>query len=206
MAERLKGRGPLNALEQLPRECDPIVAWANEQLRDRKLTQQDIYEEFFSRLQALQREHHGELEFAIPSLSAFNRYSIKLAALSRRLDETRDIANQLAKSFDAQSSDNLTILAAEAIKTLVFELATAGGEAGFEPKEAKAMADALRSATQAQQVSSGLKDRRDDKFKKQAAAAVDKVAKAKGLTTDTAEKIKAMILGIGPPPPKASPG
>jgi hypothetical protein len=192
----MEGRGRLNGLDRLPEEAGPIVAWANEQLREREKTQLEIYSEFFDKLQALQRESHGELEFTIPSKSAFNRYSIKLAALSRRLDETRDIANQLAKSFDAESSDNLTILAAEAIKTLVFELVTAGGESGFDPKGAKAMADALRSASQAQTVSTTRRQRVEKEFAAGAAAAVDKVAKAKGLTAETAEAIKAQILGV----------
>ncbi len=196
VAARAKGRGRLNGLEQLPPECGPIIAWANEQLRNRDRTQQEIYQEFFDRMQALQREHHGELEFTIPSKSAFNRYSIKLAALSARIDETREIANQLAKSFDAEASDNLTVLAAEAVKTLVFELLTAGGEAGFEAKEAKAMADALRSASQAQNISTQRRQKVEKEFATNAAAAVDKVAKAKGLTAETAAAIKSQILGV----------
>lgn len=192
-----KGRGRLSGLDHLPEEAGPIIAWANEQLRDRDKTQLDIYREFFDKLQQLQRDSHGELEFAIPSKSAFNRYSIKLATLSRRMDETREIANQLAKSFDAEASDNLTILAAEAVKTLVFELITAGGEAGFDPKAAKAMADALRSATQAQNVSTGRRQTVEKEFAAGAAAAVDKVAKAKGLSAETADAIKAQILGVG---------
>lgn len=191
-----QGRGRLNGLEQLPPECGMIVAWANAELRNRERTQQDIYSEFFGKLQALQLEYHGELEFPIPSRSAFNRYSIKLAALSARIDETREIANQLAKSFDAEASDNLTVLAAEAVKTLVFELLTTGGEAGFEAKEAKAMADALRSASQAQNISTVRRQKVEKEFANNAAAAVDKVVKAKGLTAETAEAIKAQILGV----------
>lgn len=195
MAKRT-GRGRLNGLEQLPPECDPIVAWANEQLRDRERTQQDIYEEFFSKLQELQRQHHGELEFPIPSRSAFNRYSIRLATMSRRLEETREIANTLAKSFDAEASDNLTVLAAEAIKTLVWETLTAGGEAGFSPKNAMEFANALRAAVSAQGISTDRRGRVEKKFASAAAAAMDKVAKAKGLTAETAEAIKAKILGV----------
>lgn len=191
-----KGRGRLNGLEQLPDEATPIVAWANEQLRQRDRTQLEIYQEFFDKLQQLQRESHGELEFTIPSRSAFNRYSIKLAALARRMDETREIANQLAKSFDAEASDNLTILAAEAVKSLVYELVIAGGDAGFEPKDAKSMADALRSAAQAQNVSTARRQKVEKEFAAQVEKAVGTVAKVKGLTADTAEAIKAQILGV----------
>ncbi len=193
------GRGQLNSIQKLPPECDAIVAWANEELRQTKRTQLDIYQEFFGKLQALQAEHHGELEFAIPSKSAFNRYSIMLATLTRRMDQTREISNALAESFDAQSSDNLTILAAEAIKTLVFELITAGGEAGFEPKAAKALADALRSASQAQNISSNRRQNVQAEFAGKVGEAVEKVAKAKGLTADFVEQVKAEILGVDAP-------
>lgn len=190
------GRGRLNGLETLPEECDEIVAWANGELRNRERTQLDIYREFYDRLEALKRDSHGELDFKTPSKSAFNRYSIKLAALSRRLDQTREISQQLAKSFDGEASDNLTILAAEAIKTLVFELLTSGGEAGFDPKGAKAMADALRSAAMAQNISTARRQKVEKEFATNAAAAVEKVAKAKGLTDDTVEEIKSKILGV----------
>lgn len=196
-----EGRGQLNSIQKLPPECDGIVAWANEELRQNKRTQLDIYQEFFGKLQALQAEHHGELEFTIPSKSAFNRFSIKLATLTRRMDQTREISNALAVSFDAQSSDNLTILAAEAIKTLVFELVTAGGEAGFEPKEAKGLADALRSAAQAQNISSARRQKVEKEFAGKVGEAVDKVAKAKGLTADFIQQIKAEILGVDVPVP-----
>ena len=85
-----------------------------------------------------------ELEFTVPSFSAFNRHAIKLATLSRRLDETREITGVLAEKFDAKASDDLTIIAAEAIKTLVFEVLTAAGESGVDPKGAMNLANALR--------------------------------------------------------------
>ena len=194
-------RRRLNGLDLLPPECDEIVAWANEQLRERARTKIDIYQEFFDRLQGLQREHQGSLQFKIPSLSAFTRYSVKLAALRRRIDETRDIANALAKSFDGEASDNLTILAAEAIKTLVFELVTAGGEAGLDPKSAKAMADALRSAAAAQGISTSRRQKVEQEFAANAAKAAQKVVKAKGISSEVANLfLDAMGVPVPPKP------
>ena len=190
------GRGQLSAIERLPPECDEIVVWAEEQLRDRDRTQTEIYQEFFLKMQQLQSEHRGELEFTIPSFAAFNRHSIKLAILTRRMVQTSDIADAIGKRFDASKSDNLTVIAAEAIKTLVFELITAGGEAGFSPKGAKELAGALRSAAQAQSVSTQRRSKVDKEFKADVEKAVDTVAKVKGLTADTVSDIKAQILGI----------
>jgi hypothetical protein len=191
-----RGRGRLSNIELLPEEASPIIAWAAEQLRDRDRTQTEIYEEFFQKLQALQAEHRGELEFAIPSFQAFNRYSIKLAALSRRLDETRAIAGALAEKFDAKASDDLTIIAAEAIKSLVFETIQSTDDRGVDPKGALNLAGALFKATQAQGVSTARRQKVEKDFAKQVDKAVETVRKANGMSAETAEAIKAQILGV----------
>ncbi|MBN9078207.1 MAG: hypothetical protein BGN87_06315 [Rhizobiales bacterium 65-79] len=192
----VRGRGRLSTIELLPEEASPIIAWAAEELRDRDRTQTEIYEEFFQKLQALQAERRGELEFTIPSFSAFNRYSIKLAALSRRLDETRAIAGALAEKFDAKASDDLTVIAAEAIKSLVFETIQATDDRGVDPKGALNLAGALFKATQAQGVSTARRQKVEAAFAKQVEKAVDTVRKVNGMSAETAEAIKAQILGV----------
>jgi len=198
------GRGRLSGFEKLPPECDPLIADAAAALRDRARTQLEIYTNFFDACQRLMAESHGELAFVIPSKSAFNRYSIRLATMSRRLEETREIANQLAISFDGEKSDNLTVLAAEAIKTLVWESIQAAGEAGWAPQQAMQLANALRSASQAQSVSTARRQRVEKEFAANAAAAVEKVAKAKGLTSETVDAIMSQILGVDVAPKAAA--
>lgn len=191
-----KGRGRLSGIELLPAEATPVIAWAAEELRNRDRTQLDIYQEFFAKLEALKREYRGELDFAIPSFSAFNRHAIRLATLSRRLDETREIAGTLAEKFDAGASDNLTVIAAEAIKTLVFEILTAAGEYGVDPKGAMNLANALRAATQAQGVSTTRRQKVEKEFKAGVEEAVETAVREKGMSEETAEAIKAKILGV----------
>lgn len=190
------GRGRLNGMELLPLECGPVVSWAASALQDRDRTQTGIYDEFVTRLQALDKEYRGELEFKIPSFSAFNRYSVRLAEVSRRLDETREIASAIAGKFDAQKSNDLTLIAAEAIKTLIFELLTNAGEGGIEPKDAMSLANALRAATQAQGVSFATKQKVEKEFAEKAEAAVKTVGKARGLSDDAAQEILSKILGV----------
>lgn len=196
----VKGRGRLNGIELLPDECTPIVAWAADALQDRELKQVDIYSEFVTRLEGLQREHRGELEFNIPSFSAFNRYSIKLATMTRRLDETREIATAIAGKFDAQASDDLTLIAAEAIKTLIFELLTSKGESGIVPRDAMSLANALRAAAQAQTVSTGRRQKVEAEFKNKVGQVVDVIEQQQDkLTPDGKEalrKIREDIYGI----------
>lgn len=190
------GRGRLSGIELLPDEASPIIAWAAEELRDRDRTQTEIYEEFYQKLEALQKEHRGELDFTIPSFSAFNRHSIKLATLSRRLDETRQIAGALAAKFDAKASDDLTVIAAEAIKTLVFETIQAASDRGVDPKGAMNLAGALFKAAQAQGVSTVRRQKVEKDFANQVDKAVETVRKVNGMSAETAEAIKAQILGV----------
>ncbi|OCP17448.1 MULTISPECIES: DUF3486 family protein [unclassified Ensifer] len=189
-------RGRLSGIEQLPEECSEIVAWAAQALQERDRSQTDIYQEFHARLEALQTEFRGELDFRIPSFSAFNRYSIKLAAMTQRLQQTREIATTLAKSWDIEASDNLTLIAAEALKTLVFELLSSKGEAGIDPKGAMALANALRAAAQAQGISTARRQKIETEFAENAKQAVAQVQKAKGLSADAAEEILSKILGV----------
>ena len=190
------GRGRLSGIELLPEACADAVAWAASELQNRERTQTDIYQEFVGKLEQLHQEHRGELEFSIPSFSAFNRYSIRLATLTQRLNQTREIASTLASKFDAAASDDLTLIASEAIKTLVFELVTNGGEAGFDPKGAKALADALFSASRAQGVSTNRRQKVEAEFAAKATEAVKSVAKARGISAESADQILDQILGV----------
>ncbi|MFD1330246.1 DUF3486 family protein [Mycoplana ramosa] len=193
------GRGRPSNIELLPEPCAPVVAWAASELQKRDRTQLDIYKEFAEQLEAIQREHRGELEFVIPSFTAFNRYSLKLAALSSRLNQTREIAATIAEKFDAKASDDLTLIASEAIKTLVFELLTNAGEAGIDPKGAMSLANALHKASQAQSVSTARRQKVQTEFKEKVGEVVAAVESAKAHTPDGEEvlrKIREDIYGI----------
>ncbi len=191
-----KGRGQLSAIERLPEECSPVIAWAADELRKREKTQTEIYEEFHHQLAELLKEHRGELDFTIPSFSAFNRYSLKLATLTRRMEDTRAIAATIAERFDAEASDDLTLIAAEAIKTLVFEVLTDAGESGVDPKGAMALANALRSAVQAQNISTARRLKVEKEFAEKVDETVAKVAKVAGLSADRAAEIRKQVLGL----------
>lgn len=189
------GRGRLSSLELLPPEANAIVAWAAGELADRERTQTDIYAEFVTRCQQLMAEHRGELEFSIPAFSSFNRFSIRQARMSRRLDQTRDIVKVLSQKHDPQTADEVTIIAAEMIKAAVL-YATGDGEDVMDGKELKALAEALRAAQAAQNLSSTRKAKETEQLQARLGEAVDAVAKAKGLTAETAEQIKSEILGV----------
>lgn len=192
-----KGRGRLSAIQLLPPECNQVVMWAAAELQEAGRTQVDIYKEFVSKLEELQRESRGELEFKLPSLSMFNRYSINLDAMTRDLNETREMAAAISDTFDPEESDDLTLVAAEAIKALIFTLLrTQRGK--INSKDAKQLADALRSATLAQSVSTARREKIEAKFRAQAEKAIEKVSKEKGLSADTIAQMRRDFLGVKP--------
>ena len=189
------GRGRLSSFDLLPKEADHIVAWAAGELANREKTQTDIYAEFVTRCEALMREHRGELEFRIPAFASFNRFSLRQARLSRRLDQTREIVAVLSQKHDAKASDDLTIMAAEMVKAVVLHMLGDAAD-GVEPKELKALADGLRAAQAAQNMSADRRAKIEASVKDRMAEAVETVAKARGLTGDTTEAIKREILGV----------
>lgn len=195
MAER-RGRGRLTALETLPPECDALIAEAAMALQMRELTQKEIYKDFFDGCQRIMAESHGEQNFTIPSPSSFNRYSINLAAMTRRLDETREIAGAIAATFDASKSDDITLIASEAIKTLVFQLLTTADINKVDLKGVKALADALRSAVQAQGLSTARRQRVEQEYAAKSEQAVREVGKQQGWSQTTVDETLARLLGV----------
>jgi len=183
-----QGRGRLSSIDLLPEEALPDIQWAMEELKNRDRLQKDIHEEFNSRL--------ADRGIAAISKSAFNRHSIKLAGIARRIEETRGITAVLTEKLEPGDTDNLTIMVAETIKTLVFEMLTEAGEAGFNPKQAKEMAEALRAAASAQKVSAERRAKLEGELASKVDDAVEKIAEVAGLSAERAKDIREKVLGV----------
>lgn len=196
MSETPRGRGRLSSFDLMPPEADGIIAWAAQALSARERTQTDIYAEFVTLCEALMKEHRGELEFAIPAFSSFNRYSMRLARLTRRLDQTKAIVASLADKFDPADADNLTVMTAETVKALVMTILSDADEDGIDAKSVMQLAAAFKQAVQAQSISTDRRRKAEADFKTRVEDAVQTVARAKGITSETAEAIKAQILGV----------
>jgi len=194
MARRAKGRGRLSAIDLLPDECSETIAWAAQELASRKRTQTDIYAEFREKLIALQKE--AGLGFDIPAFTSFHRHAVRQARMARRLEQTREIAATISERFDAEASDDLTLIAAEAIKTLVFEVLEAAGDGGLTPKGAMELANALRAATAAQSVSTSRRQKVEEEFEARAEQAIEKVSKEAGLSAEAIHRLRRDFLGV----------
>ena len=109
-------RGRISAIDELPDWADEAKVWAFEQLKERKKTQLDILDEFNARLRAASLANDAAAEPPQISKSAFNRTAIKVAILSRRLQETREIAAIIAPKLDEAGDNSLTVMVAETVR------------------------------------------------------------------------------------------
>lgn len=201
---RQRGRGRLSSIDLLPPECDEVITWAAQQFADRERTLVDIYGEFKTKLIAVQ----GELgvAFDIPAFSSFHRHSVRLAQMTRRLEQTREIAATMSERFDAETSDDLTLVAAEAIKTLIYELLESAGDAGINPKGAMELANALRAASAAQSVSTARRQKVQAEFEAKTEKVIETVAKEAGLSASAISQLRKDFLGVRAPEEKKPAG
>lgn len=183
----MAGRGRVSSIGRLPEEAAEDVAWACEQLYQRSRDQQDILAEFNERLA---RKGLGPI-----SRSAFGRQAVRLAAAQRRMRDAREMFAGLSDQFSAGDVDDNTVILGEFIKTLIQELVD-DSSGRKSPKEAMELARAYQATVSAQKVSADRRIKLEAEAKTKMTQAVDKVAKAKGLTAETAEAIKAKILGV----------
>ncbi|MDG3575988.1 DUF3486 family protein [Rhizobium sp. YJ-22] len=207
-----KGRGWLSSIDRLPDECQPIVAWAAQELGKMDRTQVDVYAEFKQKLIALQGEQG--LDFDIPHYRSFSRHSTRLANLSKTIQQAREIASTLADRFDAAGSDDLTIIAAEAIKALMLETAMASIGGKLTTKSAMELGSALKSLASAQATSANRRlkleaeeraHRIETEMKEKAEKALDMLSSEPGISKEAIARAKREFLGVRPKKPKPAP-
>lgn len=201
-----KGRGWLSSIDRLPEECQQIVTWAAKELANLDRTQVDVYREFKEKLIALQGEQG--LDFDIPHFRSFSRYSVRLAALSKTVEQARQIATALSDRFDAAGSDDLTIVAAEAFKALVLDAAMmAVGSGGLTSKAANEFSSAIKNLAVAQTASANrrLKLEAEEKARKiesdmkaKAEAALDVLSNEPGVSKEAIARARREFLGVRP--------
>lgn len=193
--ERKASRGRLSSMDLIPEDGQDDVIWAVGELNKRERTANEILFELNDRLAAK--------DIDPISKSAFNRKSVKLAAMSGRLNEMRHVFQGIAPQFTAERVDENTLALGEFIKLLLFELVQAeGGTVGT--KGAMELARAHLAVIQGQKISSERRSALQREFTQKAEAAIDTVAQEKGLSGDTVLTIKERILGVKLPRKAAS--
>ena len=100
MTRDLRGRGRLSSIDQLPEEAEDDIVWALEALRENKIPQTAILEEFNLRL--------ADKDIEPISKSAFGRYSIRKARQFRQLDAVRRMSAELVDTLGPEGPDEVT--------------------------------------------------------------------------------------------------
>ena len=183
-------RGRLSSVDLLPEEAQDDVVWAVGELNQRGRTAADILDGLNQRL---------ALKGIEPiSKSAFNRKSVKLAAMSHRLNEARHIFAGIAPQLTPERIDENTLVLGEFIKLLIFELVQDDGSA-IGTKGAMELARAHLAVIQSQKVSADRRSRLEAEFIGKAAKAIDQVGKRKGLSEEVLQDLRRDLFGVAAP-------
>jgi hypothetical protein len=185
-----KGRGRLSAIELLPDEAHPDVAWAIGELNARKRTAESIRLELNERLLALGCDPVQR--------SSFNRYSLNIAKQGMAMQQLRGVAAIIAEKMDEEPDGDVGLLINETIKTLIYDVIMEGSlsEEGMSIDMLKKAADAVYRLESARSTNLKAAAFKRAKFITQAADTAEKAAKEAGLSADRAAQIRRDVLGV----------
>ena len=180
MANSSKSRGRLSSIDQLPEE---IRVEVNAALRERRMTQVEILEQTNAQLAA-----DGQ---RLISKSALGRYAVAVEKKMAQMREAREAANAMVGGLDEIRGTDLGRAVTEMIKTLAFSKIMKDGDDDTELD-----VDTLNKlALLAQRIerASEMSHERENKIRTQAkedaARALKKAGKAKGLTAERLDEI-----------------
>ena len=185
MKREARGRGHLSSIDMLPEEAEEDIVWALEQLRENKLPQTTILEEFNLRL--------ADKGIDPISKSAFGRYSIRQF---RQLDAVRRMSAELVETLGPEGPDEVTVMVAEMIKTAAYQ-ALEGGE--LSTKEIMELSRSLQSAVGAQSKSDEYRKQLERRVSEQVEAAAERaeqVVREAGLSADAIAQMRREFLGV----------
>lgn len=160
-------------------------------------------DEILDALEALLQSH--EVEFTPPSRSALGRYAQNLRAVQEKIARSKAMADAFASQLGDKPDDQVFRANIEILQTSIMELLTAveeDAETGetravtFDPKQVQALAKAMQSIASAQKTDADRVLKLRIEVAREAATAVDKVGKQKGLSAETVDDIKFAVLGI----------
>lgn len=199
---RRDGRGRLSTIDTLPEECDEDIAWANEQLRERKMPGNEILRQFNARL--------ADKGIKGVSKGAFSRYSIRLATEIRKMEASRAITDVILRRIPPGERSDGMIAATELLKYRILEMVMAEDEP--DPKLLNVASLALQrlGSTAARQADVKRRDKADQreeearaaeqaaqvKAAEQAAEDVAKIATEVGLSAERVRELRRGVLGL----------
>lgn len=143
-------------------------------------------------------DHLKELSDDPPSRSSIGRYAKRVEALAVRSRRAQEIADRLVTDMGPQIADGKGLMAlTQVFQALAFDMiGNLEEDEVLDPENLHFLARSIKDIASAQKSDTdrALMIRRE--FAKTAAAEVEKVGKARGITADTVEAIKNAVLGV----------
>lgn len=139
-----------------------------------------------------------ELNIVDVSRSSLGRHVQDLDKLAEQLQHSRATAEALVARFGDAPENRAARLNIELLQSVIMRLHVTedGTLPQFDAKEINFIADALHRLARASKDDADLQAKLQKQATERAAAAAEKIAKARGLSVDTVEAIKSEILGI----------
>lgn len=192
MSERKKkhsvkntGRGRLSKIDMLPDEANDAILWLNEQLRERRMTQVEIRDQFNSML--------CDLKISKISKGAFSRYSNSKAAVFKEIEETHSLALELAQSMGMDSAAKSTQAIAQMTRSASLKLLEKGK---LTPQDIVYLTKSLKEAAAAEKISVELRIEIEKETLAKAAKEASKSAKKAGVSDEALKIIERDVLGL----------
>lgn len=185
--------GRTSSIEKLPQD---ILEKLQSLLRDPRITQLQATAKINDVLERTQIG--GEV-----SKSAVNRYAQKMDRVGQKLRESREVAKMYIDRFGEDQSGEVGKLVNEMIRTMVFDITLKMQGETIDPDMAPELAKMIKNLSLSMQQlenAASINTKREQEIKnkaaKEAAQAMESVAKSQGLTADAVQSIKDQILGI----------
>lgn len=155
-------------------------------------------------------EIHGAIADALVQIGAdpvprstLGRHLASIDELGEKMREQRAVADALMAKLGDQPDDKLFRLNIELMHGLMFRMSIAAQEGGsmvVGPEELMLLTSSIRNIASASKTDTDrvekIERRATEKAKREAAAAVDRVAARRGLSADVKADLKAEFLGI----------
>jgi hypothetical protein len=178
-------------VERLP---EPIRAQLEEWLREAiagRLSLDDVMVRFDA-------QFADQLGEDAPSRSSVHRHAQKFAAISARMRRSKDIAEALVAEAGPSLADGKGFqVLVQGFQSLAFDLlANIDEDKSLDPENLMFFARAIQSVASAQKSDADRALKLKDEARKDAAKAVEKSARAQGLSPETVAKLRADVLGV----------
>lgn len=135
------------------------------------------------------------------SKSAMGRHVKKIDVVTRRIMESRAVAEGIAPVVDGKDDGQLVAMNVELLHSIILQIMSAtedGDDVKFTASQAESLANALRSAASAAKINADRVLKIRQETAKTAVKEVDKVLKksAPGLSAETVADIRRAVLGV----------